>query len=318
MALIIVEGPDCTGKSTFVKLLEKELSARTHGAETVILHAGPLNRHPLDEYEEPLFDYRPGETCNYIIDRWHWGERVYPTVLNRRTIFDPAMFMHTEMFLRCRGAFMVHITSGVHNINNCIAKRGDELVNSSQTSQIVELFKRVERQSILPKVRLNLLASSQETEPATAAGIADSAVRTEMEYTTLNPFVTYIGPRWPRVLLLGDVRGGDHTTHGLRPAFMPKLKSSGHYLMQSIADNLGDVAMDIGVANANDVDDIVQLWHKLGQPRVIALGTRAMGNLPEEMKHHQLYHPQYVRRFLRKTMTPQAYAAEIRNRMGGR
>jgi hypothetical protein len=63
--------------------------------------------------------------------------------------------------------------------------------------------------------------------------------------------------------------------------------------------NIGrDAWLGIGLANANDVDDIRKLYDILGHPKVIALGRNAAGSLHhEEIPHAVVPHPQFVRRF---------------------
>ncbi|MGH8896341.1 MAG: hypothetical protein ACRDZ4_04785, partial [Egibacteraceae bacterium] len=47
MALVVIEGPDLTGKSTLAARLGRELSG-------VVRHAGKPEHHPIDEYETAL------------------------------------------------------------------------------------------------------------------------------------------------------------------------------------------------------------------------------------------------------------------------
>ena len=54
MALIILEGPDGSGKTTAAEKLATELGHNT----AVVLHKGPPKRLPLHEYEDLDF-YEP-------------------------------------------------------------------------------------------------------------------------------------------------------------------------------------------------------------------------------------------------------------------
>src|ERR687897_2440373 len=83
--LVILEGPDGAGKSTLSRELAASLRAAYPADSISEFHKGPPHHHPLVEYEQPLFHYRPGTGRHIICDRWHVGEAVYPEVLGRAT-----------------------------------------------------------------------------------------------------------------------------------------------------------------------------------------------------------------------------------------
>jgi hypothetical protein len=74
--LLILEGPDCGGKTTLAETLERE-----HGYRRV--HMGPPGpQHPYEQYMEALADaairQKQGiDTRPVVFDRLHLGERVY-------------------------------------------------------------------------------------------------------------------------------------------------------------------------------------------------------------------------------------------------
>src|SRR3982751_3015453 len=123
--LIILEGPDCAGKSTLASKLACELEKQFPSNTVTLLHKGPPEAHPLDEYEWPLLSYRPQRGQHIICDRWHWGESVYPTVLGRPSLLDDGIRFHIEMMLRSRGAVVVHVSAHDHVLEQCISRRGE-------------------------------------------------------------------------------------------------------------------------------------------------------------------------------------------------
>lgn len=299
--LILLDGPDLAGKTTLAENLAERLSR--HGtarvrSDVTILHKGPPTAHPLTEYEEPLLDYRPGTGRHVICDRWHVGERVYPAVLGRSSEMTPAIWTHVEMFLRSRGALLVHVTAPTETLRRWYDERGDGMLDFAQIDEARSRFHDVVETTSLSFVSMSFARPWDEKVEREKLLLA-YAEGNERACESLNPFVTYLGPPRPDLLLLGDRRGtpgtGPVEGHGLWPAFGTWNGACGAYLL----DALGAFEMpDFGLANACDVDDPRELWSALGRPEVVALGTRAADRCAElGMKFRTAPHPQYVRRF---------------------
>jgi hypothetical protein len=114
--ILIVEGADATGKTTFCKRY-----AATYGAR--YLHAeAPVHDDWLDEYVLPVVADRP-----IICDRWHLGELVWPEVFDRPSLFD-----EWDDYERCTrmlveiGAAIIVVTRPVDQIACTLAQRGEE------------------------------------------------------------------------------------------------------------------------------------------------------------------------------------------------
>jgi len=290
--LILVDGPDCVGKSTFVQNLVNRLAVRAYPmkfspVKIELLHKGPPESHPLDEYELPLVSYRPDVGHVVVADRWHLGELVYPGIFDRETQMTPAVFRHIELFLASRGAVVVLLDATTEQISRCIEQRGDDLVTYRHVNDIRHGFFTASSRSMLPLVHLN---ADDARDPETVEYVISEADHHAQACRSLNDFVTYVGPRWPQVLLVGDVRHkvelGDQ-----RPAFMPYASTSGLYLLET----LRDVDDRYGLVNACDVDNVHELLPRLGNIPVVTLGTRAATELRGECR--AVPHPQYVRRF---------------------
>jgi thymidylate kinase len=298
--LIIVEGPDGAGKSSFVEQLNRELDSRNETRRRFQFHARPPKSHPLDEYVKPLLHIHPMRQIA-ICDRWHWGEVVYPSVLRRKTQMDAGVLRYIEMFLRTRGAIIVHLNTSLEMLTDRIMTRGDDFVHVRQLPQLRTEYQLVHERSLVPVLGKN-------PTPSLTIAAAAQAAHVMMDLT---PFTTYVGPRFPRVLLVGDKRSTTEVTFA--PAFMPYPATSGHFLMTALMNaNIGrDAWMNIGLANANDVDDITKLYDILGRPRVIALGRNAAHTLHRNTIPHSLVpHPQFVRRFYHREAA--AYGRMVR------
>lgn len=291
--LIILEGPDCAGKSTLADRLQAEIE-RTTKNEVLRLSSGPPDGHPLDEYVVPLLGYRPNTGIHVICDRLHWGEAVYPMILQRPSSLDGAIFAYIEAFLMSRGAYVVSLNAPVEELERRMRERGDDLIRPDQLAAISAGFQEIEHTSTLPStVRRGNVSDDGVSAIIGRAQLLDTVC------APLNDFLTYVGPRYPSRLLLGDVRGPafqtDNPIDKLRPAFMPYRAMSGAYLWRTMTRFVEPSVAAVGVANACDVDDPIRMWTVLGRPQVVTLGKNARRGFTDLADVAP--HPQWVRRF---------------------
>lgn len=280
-------------KSTLVNQLAEVVARLCPGDEVDVRHAGVPTGHPLDEYVVPLLDYRPNHGRHVICDRWHLGEAVYPAIMGRDTRFEPGVQAHTELFLRSRGALLVHVDASEDNVRDCLRDRGDDYVSSDQASVILQEFRTRAAASLLP----TLVVQGFEVTESDVGAIVKRALALDVIVRALEPFATYVGSRRPSTLLLGDVRHGHIKGEpNLLPAFMPYGATSGHYLLTQLVARYGYQSLkNVGIANACDDDDHEALWTLLGKPETIALGRRSSKRTPWATR--SVPHPQWVRRF---------------------
>lgn len=293
--LIIIEGPDGSGKSTLARDVATCLEARYPGHKVELLHAGPPRHHPLDEYLRSLSAYRPGEDHHIVLDRWHIGERVYPYTRGRPTLLDEPAWWSIDRYLRRLGAFVIMCDPGRDAVAQTLRTRGDD-DHLRELDRVLRLFTDAYE-------ACHLLMHEYHWSHHQPDMFIDAAAAFEREATRLNSFVTYLGHPRPTGLLLGDVRHelsrpGVVIGNLLDPAFLPFRGTSGHYLLGALEDALPDYRWHIGIANACDVDDPVDLWDALGRPPTVALGRNAQRRLRgTPINPVTVPHPQYVRRF---------------------
>lgn len=311
MALIIVEGPDLAGKSTLVEAINVALR-KLDDCDVQVMHKGPPIEHALREYEGPLMAYRPSTGRHVICDRWHLGERVYPELHDRQSTLDGPVWHHVELFLRSRGALLVHLTADDDTLLYRRAGR-DELAHELNLTAR-DLFARRAVESSLHRMTFHAETLVRDVESAAHLVVA-SAVTAERSTARLNQLATYVGSQAPKLLLFGDVRAnGPQAMHldlaGDVPAFMPFRATSGHYLLTALGDQVS--RFGIGLVNACDVDDPWTTWRTLGYPEAVALGRNAERALEKaEVKHRVVPHPQYRRRFHHRDLAE--YATMILN-----
>lgn len=307
--LVIIEGCDGSGKSTLADMLLRELD------DAVLLHRGPLERHPLEEYEADLDGYRPGgEGPHIICDRWHLGELVYGPIFRGESKLDPAMRWHVDAYLRSRGAMLVYTAQSANVIKTRLRERGDDMVADEHVERIIAGYETVLAGSLLTAWTLT---DPRHTDILECIGIAD---RLEEAAAPLARFPTYVGPACPSTLLLGERRGPHPEQERMRACFVPYPSTSGHYLITGLLDMF--VSDGIGLANACE-EDVPALWEQLGRPRVVALGNEAHEATP--VQHGVVPHPQYVRRFhhgrrdeyIKTIMRAAEFGSDLRKEFGG-
>jgi thymidylate kinase len=283
--LIILEGPDGAGKTTLAREIAAIISEH---AEVDVLRAGPLTEHPLDAYEVPLANYRPGMR-HVVCDRWHLGEAIYPAILNRKTVWDGAIAEHIHLFLKSRGACVVVINPKVSELKTRVKIRGDDLIQVEHLDYISSRYNKLPARHITMRYDAQRLASPRE--------IVNTARALHLDASILNPFETYVGSTNPGVLLFGDERAAAaRRKQPDLPAFAPYGATSGHFLLHHIRRN--HLLSDVGIANACDTDDPYALWRALNRPAVVTLGRRAHERLTRLGMHHgAVPHPQFIRRF---------------------
>lgn len=145
--LVIIEGPDCAGKTTLADNMRRFTAAK-------ILHRGPPEDDPFVEYTAELEDYRPeGLGKNVVCDRWHWGEMVYGPLLRGESKLSWDDFRKVEDFLLKRGAVVAFLWDMPSELEKRMKERGDDLVSAEMLESVAVLYEEVAWSSRLPVFR---------------------------------------------------------------------------------------------------------------------------------------------------------------------
>lgn len=305
--IIIIEGVDCTGKSTLAEELRQR--AQDAGEEVEMIHMGVPQADPLIEYEFALSGYRPGSGRTIICDRWHLGADVYGPLKRLDDGLLNASRWHIEAFLRSRGAFLV-LTAPINEKTHLemMRERGEDYITEEEAILVAGGFETAYRKSSLAKTRMSI--------PFDTEMIMMKARAAEAGAKALAPFHSYVGPLRPRTLLLGDRKKRDEKTTEIQMsaegAFAPYGSSSGKFLINSLlitAPEPSDMST-FGIANANE-EEVDRLWDALYNPLVVALGNEAhLACEKAHVPHKWAYHPAYMRRFMHSKKT--TYGLELR------
>lgn len=285
--LILVEGPDCVGKTTMVERLQEHMSSVTK------LSRGALKSHPLLEYERALDFYEPGVGLNVLCDRWHIGEKIYGPIKRGRSEMDAAMELHIDMYLASRGALLVYLDLP----EDTLLARWDESQYPTR-DELVQIRHKYHDafHHVTPVGTIRVHNEPKLVTDDTIKQIIVHATDLETRATFIGDHPHYVGTVRPKVLLLGEVRGPQQEQHDHAAAFVPYPSTSGHFLLEACPWLTIGFA---GIANACEPDhDVVQLWSELGTPVVCALGQAADRKLHANgVPHGAVPHPQFVRRF---------------------
>jgi thymidylate kinase len=287
--LIAIEGCDGSGKTTLADALAHNIIRHEASIGTdrpvQMIHASQPKLPILEEYELAIRDYDPKGT-HLILDRWHWGELVYGPIYRGKSELSPAGLWHVDKFLDAKGGVMVLMDSSAGTVRERLATRGEDFLKDEHVEEVIAAFDEVFKFSVMTeKHKRGYTPIDEFVISLTLLGyIREDGAR------QLGNFGTYVGPRWPRFLLLGEKRKDPSWPS----AFVPGNSTSGKFLLESLSH---DTLKNSGLANACE-EDVFGLWDLLGRPRVVTLGKVAGAVVDkEEMTHVNVPHPQWVRRF---------------------
>lgn len=285
MSIIVLEGPDLAGKTT----LATEFAS--HGSHLKrVLKQGPPSGDIITRYLKPIEELQVGEPFGtdhdvLILDRWHVGELVYGPMLRGKSQLTQQQANYVDMVLQAFGCLFLHIDAPDRILEDRYDIRGDSLVKRDQVLQVAEWYRAWMSHRTHWVTHVIGGPRDWSFSPLFAAPLAGQ----------------YIGPRKPRVLLLGDERASDEFIF----PFVPRRATSGHWLMGALSAANVD-HMQVGIINACEVESnaLFTQWDALGKPPVIALGRNAQKAwavvdhyMDSRTSTTHLNHPQYERRF---------------------
>lgn len=288
--IIAVEGCDGVGKTTFVNMLKEvieEQESRTDHRPVRVIHASQPVKPALEEYELDIRDYDPsGE--HLILDRWHWGELVYGELYRGKSQLEAQGLIHVDKFLDSRGAVMIHMDLDEEETLRRLRSRGEDYLKEEHVSLVLDLFRHVAAMSVMTEKHVLINPVRFEAIATAILGYLRESYAEE-----LRPYGTYVGPRFPEYLLLGEKRNDPSWPS----AFVPQRATSGFFLLGALSRG---VLRDAGIANACE-ENLPWLVETLRHPRTVTLG-KAAGKAADEagIEHRNLPHPQWVRRFHNK------------------
>lgn len=130
---IVVEGIDCSGKTTFCKAVVKELIDLNVNVE--FHHHGPLRASVHEEYVEPLLATRFYPTV-IVADRWHLGEAIYGPLYRGKSEMSEEDLETIEKLLSSLGAKKVLLDPPLDEIATRMKQRGEEFLKPQDVKRV--------------------------------------------------------------------------------------------------------------------------------------------------------------------------------------
>lgn len=118
-SIILLEGPDLAGKSTLATQL---------GADTV-LRSGPPPRGTCWEHEYVARLFKAPLGNRVVLDRWHYGELVYPQIIGRHPFMTPMQASYVDRIIEgsCDTYLKVLLLPPTAVLERRFIERGDKL-----------------------------------------------------------------------------------------------------------------------------------------------------------------------------------------------
>jgi thymidylate kinase len=299
--LIIIEGADGSGKTHLAeRLIDRITAAQPDTPRPEYIHKKrPTESSLLAEYLRPIADYRPRSGRTLILDRWHLGELVYPEMTDRQTLATAAEFTYLEMFLRSRGALVVHVDTGTTTILEAIERRPDADPLEERVLEQHAGFSRAIMSTNLRTVTYDRRLDVGTPEQLDL--IISRAIIAELDTPMLDLNPTYVGPTSPSVVLVGDRRNVREDGFPYPTAFVPEPATSGRFLIEALPMTWRRYG-SVGFINANEGHPIDIFSGSVVRPNFVVLGREAEKTIRGggELAEHGfgvVPHPQYIRRF---------------------
>lgn len=138
--LIIIEGPDKSGKSTLAREIEKRFGYS-------YAHFGAPGPDPAGEYARFLLNLKGPTVC----DRFYLGEQVYGPLLRGKSVITNLQKAVIERLCRYRGAILIYAGTPLEVCQERLAKSKYEDVTVDQNAKAWEMFRSIITEcSIMP------------------------------------------------------------------------------------------------------------------------------------------------------------------------
>lgn len=277
--LIIIEGPDKTGKTTLAKAIATRLGFDYK-------HFSAPKGSPADEYIDFLLSLKRDTVC----DRFHLGELVYGPMLRGKVGITPLELVTIERVLRLKQTVLIHAVTSMKIANERLAHSNEhEVVNVAENLLAEDRFTQViSKSNAGPIIKydgssmdnlykiINDLAKIQRSlaGPAKYAGIG-----------------TITGAK---LVFVGEQVNKNVTWRNLP---FDKGLSSQFLLDTFITAGVPEKAVYICNANRLTRQEVANLM-LAGRTTFITLGEKAANKLDSfDVPHLELAHPQYIKRF---------------------
>jgi energy-coupling factor transporter ATP-binding protein EcfA2 len=299
--IVILEGPDGSGKTTLANYLVAHLSLRYH-------HEGvpPANASPLVYYGDTLEGWRRSG-ARVVADRFALGERVYGPLLRGVDQFGDEGWGVFNRLMRACGVVRVLCLPPFERCRAAWASGRPELIRDEELfSKTYWAWARLRDDRSLGDLLYDWTLISLEK-------ITELIIQVSREKRRI-PSPAVGNPDAP-YLLVGDVGNGKQPGPSGELAFFGTDESSGYLTrVLRVAEVPEQDVILMNSAYRNGATwNLRQGW--ILQKKVVALGQRADERLTlDNVPHETIPHPQYWRRFRHHDVV--SYAQRLRRACG--
>lgn len=153
MAIIVLEGCDCSGKSTFAQKLAEKLGYEIVKGSS--FEISKLGQDGMFEHMSNLLDRE-----NIIIDRFLYSNLVYGSLFDY-PMMTPQQYDHLVEKLDEK-AFLVYMYAHKDKLSYRMQSRGDDMVKVENIESILEKYRHEMFEDFRPSLSLNVDTTSFE------------------------------------------------------------------------------------------------------------------------------------------------------------
>lgn len=288
--MIIIEGPNNSGKTTLAKKLARILNYHH-------VHEGPppQNIEPLKYYAEKALT----RSLRTVLDRFHLGNCVYPHLKPGRKPFKTWEQHLIERILLAKGALLLCCSANIDFLRKKHDELNENFIKKDQIQQEIKLFETTIQKTILPMISMPLYHNNRFIEYVLS--FYDSLCRRSAAMSSYECSGNIYGGK---IMLVGNQYGdGSYIGTSRKQAFAYHSNSSAylHQVLELTKLNQQDFYITNAIKTSNDFvnKEMVHNENAAIKPGiVIALGKKAADLLKRcNIRHELIPHPQYYLRF---------------------
>jgi len=281
--LIIIEGPDKSGKTTLARAIEKKFGYKYE-------HFGPPGPDPAGEYARFLINLKEPTVC----DRFYLGEQVYGPLLRKESLITDLQKVVIERLCRYRGAILIYACAPLHICQDRLIRDKDENITLDQNKKAWDMFFAL--MQTVPIQPICLYDSTEQNALEKCLVEIDSISKIMRAMAGLaHVYCNGIGTISNDKMVIVGEKLNERITWVGKP-FDKGLSSEFLYSCMQDA-KIPEIRVYICNANKLSVEEAIFLRYGNTEPW-LALGSPAHDLLSElQITHSFIPHPQYWKRF---------------------
>lgn len=290
--LIVIEGPDKTGKTTLAKAISKSLGFR-------YVHFSKPKGRAADEYIDFLINLKDDAVC----DRFHLGEFVYSNIFGRECGINPLELVTIERVMRLKQSILIHAVTNMKLANQrLVHSTENEIVDTRQNIAAAQGFAKV-----FPLTNAGPVIRYDGSSLDSINKIVDDLRKIQQSLGTPGKYSGIGTITGSKVVFVGEAVNKNVTWRNL-----PFDKGASSEFLLDVFKAAGVPERAVYICNADKLTKQEAMNLSQGsRVTFVTLGKKAADKLSSfGIRHSELPHPQFVKRF--HFNQKDSYAAEVR------